>query len=46
MIIIQKHLEFYGNMVEIANFTADNATDPFNIKRKIIGQRRDNGTKR
>ena len=41
MIIIQKHLEFYGNIIDatdinIVYFNADNSvTDSFNVKTKV-----------
>ena len=38
MIIIQKHLEVYGNIVKIVDFDGANATDSFNFKTKITGQ--------
>ena len=51
MIIIQKHLEAYGNCKEIpaindngaiVNLNGDNATDSFNFKTKITCQIADN----
>ena len=54
MIIIQKHLEVYGNIVkiyqlqmmmgDIVNFDGANATDSFNFKTKITDQTNNNGT--
>ena len=43
MIIIQKHLEVYGNIVKIVDFDGANATDSFNFKTKITGQTNNDG---
>ena len=52
MIIIQKHLEAYGNIVDIpavdnngniAEFNNANATDSFNFEAKIAGQTDNDG---
>ena len=53
MIIIQKHLAAYGNIVKIkwavdnngniAEVNGTNATDSFNFKAKLTGQTRNNG---
>ena len=55
MIIIQKHLEVYGNIYKdipvvdnnndntIVNFNGNNVTDSFNFKVKITGQTNDDG---
>ena len=54
MIIIQKHLEFYFNILEVpavhsngevTDYTEVNVTDSFNLKEKLTGQTGDNGTK-
>ena len=49
VIIIQKHLEVYGNIVKIyllwpaVNFDGANNTDSFNFKNKLTGQINDDG---
>ena len=52
MIIVQEHLETYGNIVKmyqlnnngsVAEFNGANATDSFNFKAKITGWTGDNG---
>ena len=53
MMIIQKHLEVYGNIekkipavnndLDIADFDGTNATDSFNFKTKITSQTDDDG---